>query len=86
MRAESTGEDKSEGKPDTSDAAGAPHCQTLFVKGHRRRICRPFVAEHEGAQASGRDCLFDQWIAAFRAKAMAHGITEETYARVMSAV
>ncbi len=26
---------------------------------------------------------FDQWIAAFRAKALAHGITEETYARVM---
>jgi hypothetical protein len=42
----STGEDKGEGKPDTSDAAGAPHCQTLFFKGHRRRLCRPDVAEH----------------------------------------
>jgi membrane-bound lytic murein transglycosylase B len=29
---------------------------------------------------------FDQWIAAFRAKALAHGITDEIYAHVMSAV
>jgi lytic murein transglycosylase len=29
---------------------------------------------------------FDQWIAAFRAKALARGITPETYTRVMSAV
>jgi len=29
---------------------------------------------------------FDQWIAAFRAQALAHGITDEIYARVMSAV
>jgi lytic murein transglycosylase len=29
---------------------------------------------------------FEQWIAAFRAKALAHGITPETYARVMRAV
>ena len=29
---------------------------------------------------------FDQWIAAFRAKALAHGITEETYARVMRGI
>jgi membrane-bound lytic murein transglycosylase B len=29
---------------------------------------------------------FDQWIAAFQAKALARGITTETYARVMSGV
>ena len=29
---------------------------------------------------------FDQWIAAFRAQALAHGITDEIYARVISAV
>src|ERR1700722_4487565 len=29
---------------------------------------------------------FDQWILAFRAKAMARGITEETYTRVMRGV
>ncbi len=29
---------------------------------------------------------FDQWIAAFRAKALAHGIKEETYTRVMRGV
>ena len=32
-------------------------------------------------EASGS---FDQWIAAFEAKALAHGITPETYARVMT--
>ena len=40
------GESTGEGKSDTSDVAGAPHCQTLFLKGHRRRLCRPDVAEH----------------------------------------
>lgn len=35
-----------------------------------------------GAESSGQ-LPFDQWIAAFRAKAAARGITEETYARVM---
>src|SRR5271168_3264543 len=34
-----------------------------------------------GASAEGT--AFDQWIATFRTKAIAHGITEETYARVM---
>src|SRR5262245_59051890 len=29
---------------------------------------------------------FDQWVAAFQAKALARGITPETYARVMSGV
>jgi len=29
---------------------------------------------------------FEQWIAAFRPKAMAHGITAETYTHVMSAL
>src|SRR6202790_3801824 len=36
-----------------------------------------------GASAAG---TFDQWIAAFRAKAIARGITEETYTRVMRGV
>lgn len=35
-----------------------------------------------GAESSGQ-LPFDQWIAAFRAKAVARGITAETYARVM---
>ena len=34
-----------------------------------------------GASAEGT--AFDQWIATFRTKAIAHGITEETYTRVM---
>jgi membrane-bound lytic murein transglycosylase B len=33
-----------------------------------------------GAGAAGPS--FDQWIATFRAKALAHGITDETYTRV----
>jgi membrane-bound lytic murein transglycosylase B len=36
--------------------------------------------------ASAAALQFDQWIAAFRTKAVAHGITDETYARVMHAV
>ena len=38
------------------------------------------------ALAAAARMPFDQWIAAFRAKALAHGITAETYARVMSGV
>jgi hypothetical protein len=34
--------------------AVAAHCQTYFVKGHRRSICRPFVAQLDVAQARGR--------------------------------
>ena len=40
---------------------------------------RPAIAEKPRAS-------FDQWIAAFRSKALAHGIAEETYARVMLGV
>jgi peptidoglycan lytic transglycosylase B len=36
--------------------------------------------------ARGAALPFDQWIAAFRAKAAAHGISETTYARVMNGV
>jgi membrane-bound lytic murein transglycosylase B len=36
------------------------------------------------ASAKEVQATFDQWIAAFQAKALAHGITAETYARVMS--
>ena len=36
------------------------------------------------AGAKEVQATFDQWIAAFQAKALAHGITAETYARVMS--
>ncbi len=38
-----------EGKTDRREVAAAAatrHCQTLFVKGHRRRICRADIAEH----------------------------------------
>ena len=38
------------------------------------------------ASAGNARPSFDQWIAAFRAKALARGITLEIYARVMSAV
>jgi membrane-bound lytic murein transglycosylase B len=38
------------------------------------------------ASAESTRMPFEQWIAAFRAKALAHGITPETYGRVMSAV
>jgi lytic murein transglycosylase len=38
------------------------------------------------AAAGNSPTSFDQWIAAFRAKALARGITPETYTRVMSAV
>jgi len=37
-----------------------------------------------GANAEGMP--FEQWIVSFRAKAMARGITEETYTRVMHGV
>jgi membrane-bound lytic murein transglycosylase B len=39
-----------------------------------------------GSRAAGakEQATFDQWIAAFQAKALAHGITAETYARVVS--
>jgi membrane-bound lytic murein transglycosylase B len=36
------------------------------------------------ASAKEVQATFDRWIAAFQAKALAHGITAETYARVMS--
>ena len=38
------------------------------------------------AAAQNARMPFAQWVAAFRTKAMAHGITPETYTRVMSAV
>jgi membrane-bound lytic murein transglycosylase B len=40
----------------------------------------------DAARAQTARLPFDQWIAVFRAKAVAHGITEETYARVMRGV
>jgi membrane-bound lytic murein transglycosylase B len=40
----------------------------------------------DAARAQAARLPFDQWIAAFRAKAVARGITEETYARVMRGV
>lgn len=39
---ESTGE----GKIDNKDVAGIQHCQTVFIKGHRRRTCRLDLSEH----------------------------------------
>jgi membrane-bound lytic murein transglycosylase B len=36
--------------------------------------------------ARAKDTPFDQWVDAFRAKAVAHGIADETYARVMGGV
>ena len=56
-RASSTGEDKGEAKPGKSDGAAAQHCQTFFFKGHRRRLCRPDVAEH-GRRAIVRTIAF----------------------------
>jgi membrane-bound lytic murein transglycosylase B len=38
------------------------------------------------ARADAEETPFDRWIAAFRTKAVAHGITEETYTRVMRGV
>jgi hypothetical protein len=35
-----------EGKVDDKEVASAQHCQTLFIRGHRRRVCRADVAEH----------------------------------------
>jgi membrane-bound lytic murein transglycosylase B len=40
----------------------------------------------KSAGAEAARTSFEQWIAAFRDKAIAHGITSETYARVMGAV
>jgi membrane-bound lytic murein transglycosylase B len=40
----------------------------------------------KSAAAESSPTSFDQWIAAFRTKALARGITPETYTRVMSAV
>jgi hypothetical protein len=54
---ESTGEGKIDNKIDNKDVASAQHCQTLFVKGHRRRICRTDVAEH-GRRAIVRAVAF----------------------------
>jgi len=39
-------ESTDEGRTASRDVAGTQHCQTLFVKGHRRRICRTDLAEH----------------------------------------
>src|SRR5882757_8750658 len=36
------------------------------------------------ARAQGTDAAFDQWVAAFRARARARGISDATYTRVMS--
>jgi lytic murein transglycosylase len=45
-------------------------------------VILPSHASARGAKKPIR-LTFDQWIAAFRAKATAHGITEDTYTRVM---
>ena len=42
-------------------------------------------AKHAAARAKPtKEITFDRWVAAFRAKAQAHGITEATYTQVMS--
>jgi len=42
---QSTDEGKTD-KRELAGTAGPQHCQTLFAKGHRRRICRTDIAEH----------------------------------------
>ncbi len=50
-----------------------------MAAGSLAALILPRAAGAKEAQAT-----FDQWIGAFQAKALAHGITAETYARVMS--
>ncbi len=49
-----------------------------------KAIVGAFAALNVPKGARSATMPFDQWIDAFRAKAVAHGITDETYTRVMS--
>ena len=59
-----------------------------------RRACRPTVAAGMAAPmlwspkalAQGSKTGFDQWVATFRARAHARGISDATYTRVMSSI
>src|SRR5437660_1465905 len=54
-----------------------------------RRACLPLAAGaiagwSTGARAQSGNAAFDQWVAAFRARARARGISDATYTRAMS--
>ena len=56
-----------------------------------RRACLPLVAGAMAAwsawaSAQGGSYAFDRWVAAFRARAQAHGVSEATYTRVMTGI
>jgi lytic murein transglycosylase len=55
-----------------------------------RRACLPLFAAlaawGTSAKAQGSKSGFEQWVAAFRAKALARGIPDATYTRVMTAI
>ena len=59
---------------------------TLFLS-RRALLCLTAAAMASGtssARAQGGNAAFERWVAAFGARARARGISEETYARVMS--
>jgi membrane-bound lytic murein transglycosylase B len=57
-----------------------------------RRACLPLLASaiatawSTAAQAQGTKASFDQWVASFRARAHARGISDATYTRVMGKI
>ena len=54
-----------------------------------RRACLPLLVGLIGstpAQAQGTKAAFDQWVASFRARARARGISDATYTPVMGGI
>ena len=58
----------------------ARHDKTRIAQGNRRALPLRMIVPRAASAAA---VPFDRWIDAFRAKAVAHGITDETYTRVM---
>ena len=62
----------------------ARHRQTRVVDDAGRVFTGLILPRSAGAEKSR--LTFEEWIAAFQSKALARGITPETYARVMGAI
>ena len=63
-----------------------PPAPRIARRASLKAIAGAFAALIAPSGASAEGTSFDRWIATFRAKAVARGVTEETYTRVMRAI
>src|SRR5580658_1946114 len=69
--------------PTVANKPSAPSIARRTALGAIAGACASLIAPRTSSAAAAP---VDQWIASFRSKAVAHGITDDTYTRVMAGV